>query len=192
MSVLTEKQIDDCPREALAAYIDCELTEEEERLVESHLSGCGTCLEEFNLQKRMLAAITPVLSGSTAFPDVPENFARIVSVRAENNLEQIRKGGERSAAGLIVALLLLFTAAGLSLAGGRDAFVAVEKLGAQAFTVTGFVTHSLFELGTGIGVVLKYAGSLVFGSNGASILSVGSFLAASVALSRMLRKDLRS
>ena len=192
MSVRTEKYSDDCPREALAAYLDGELSEEEELFVESHLSGCGSCLEEFNLQKRMLAAIIPVLSEPTAFPDVPENFARIVSVRAENNLDHIRKGGERSAAGLIVALLLLFTAAGLAFAGGGDAFVALQKLGGQAFSVTGFVTHSLFELGTGVGVVLKYAGGLVFGSNGVSILSVGSFLAASVALSRMLRKDFRS
>ncbi|QQS42454.1 MAG: zf-HC2 domain-containing protein [Acidobacteriota bacterium] len=177
----------DCANFDVAAYLDGELSPSEEILIEQHFAVCTSCLSEFDLQKRLLSALDSAMAEGPALKDVPANFARVVTVNAESSVSGIRNPSERFRAVFVCAFLLLLVTVSLGTDAGSVAFDTSQKAAQQAFSVAGFLVHFVFEVGTGIGVVLRYVGhGVVYNSLVSAAASLLFFTLSSVALSRMV------
>ncbi|HUF05320.1 MAG TPA: zf-HC2 domain-containing protein [Aridibacter sp.] len=177
----------DCANFDVAAYLDGEISPSEEILIEQHFSVCENCLSEFQLQKKMLSALDNALSYDPAVRGVPANFAKVVTVNAESSVTGIRNPPERFRALFVCAFLLLLVTVSLGTEAGSVAFDASQKAASQAFSVAGFIVHFLYEVGIGVGVVLRYVGQgVVYNSLVSAAVSLLFFTLSSVALSRMI------
>lgn len=176
----------DCANFDIAAYVDGELSPSEELEIERHFSACDACLSEFNLQKQILSALD---SAFTEEREVPAGFARAVTVNAESNLNGIRNPVERFRALFVCAFLLLLVTVSLGTEAGSVAFTASQAAASQAVSVIGFFLHFFYEIGIGIGVVLRCTGyGLIRGSFLTAALSLLVFVSSSIALSRMITR----
>lgn len=193
MTSAKEKSNPACPSDKFAPYLDGELSASEESSLEAHLLVCGSCREDFNLQKRLLSAIAPAVAIPSGLPEMPADFARVVAVRAESSVDGIRSRRERSKAVFATASLLLLAVLALFTEAGGDVFWALERAFVQLVAVLGFILHFVFEVGIGLGVVLRSFGSTIgYGSAGSVFVSVLFFLLSAALLSRVILKDLRS
>jgi len=178
----------ECPKSEIAAYLDGELTPSEELDLEAHFAECPRCLAEFNSQKGLLSVLDAALMPDASLPEIPENFARTVTVKAESSIAGIRKRSETKRALIVGSLLLVAAAVGFAL-NPAVSLVPIRKIGVQAVAVGSFVLHSVLDLGTGIGIVLRSLGQGLFhGSFLIVALSAVLFVATAAALSRMVSR----
>ena len=162
----------------IAAYLDGELAPAEELALEAHVAQCKDCLEELNLQKQMLAALD---FDSADKPEIqlPEDFAKIVAVRAESGVCGLRSREERLRALFLCGALFLFGLTGL---GIESVFAILENFLKKALALASFTGHLIYDLTVGTIVILR---SLTgqFGFDSAfSLIAFGGLLVVSAAL----------
>ncbi len=98
---------DACQLEDVAAYLDGELSGAALLRFEDHLKSCTDCDSELREQRQLLCTLESAFSDSRAF-DLPNNFTRVVTARAENDLSGVRNRREgRRALQLCAALALV-------------------------------------------------------------------------------------
>ncbi len=103
-----------CSQSDIAAYLDGELDAASEMHLEMHLTQCENCFNSLREQKMVLCALNAVLDNKTHI-ELPVNFARKVTVRAESGLSGLRRSEERWMAVTLCALLFgLIGAVGLA------------------------------------------------------------------------------
>lgn len=137
-----------CPREEIGAFLDGELSADQEAVFETHIASCPNCREELNLQRSFLIALSGSLE-ENADIQIPKDFTRNIISRAESDLSGIRSRSERVVALSIAGILILMAAAAL---GGefssviRPARAAIEKF-SVLFDLVGHLSYS-FVFGT--------------------------------------------
>lgn len=184
----TEKK---CPRPDIAAYIDGELSPSAELALEVHLAECKNCLEELNLQKKLLCALDYSLEKQPEI-ELPKNFAKVVAIRAESGVCGLRSKEERFRAVFICAFLLLIVLIGLGAETGRI-FAAFGKIGEQAIIVAGFVGNLLYNLAVGTTIILRsLSGQFVFNSVISFTAAVFLFTVSALLLTRLISRNNRS
>ena len=84
-------------------------------VLEKHLAHCKSCLNELNLQKKMLSALDFAFSegNNQAEIELPANFAKVVAVTAESGVSGLRRPEERSRAFFLCPGLFLSVIVGL-------------------------------------------------------------------------------
>ena len=141
----------DCPSIEIAAYLDGELSPDDELRLEAHFAFCEVCSEELNVQK----LIVNVLSGSLdSVPELPKDFAKVVVASAESSVGGLRKSSERTSAMFVFAALffvVLFTLG----ASAPGAFAAFFNFAGGIYTVFAFIFHFIFDVGEGIVILLR-------------------------------------
>ena len=96
-----------CQLEDVAAYLDGELSGDALVRFEDHLKSCAHCDNDLRKQRQLLCTLESAFSDSRAF-DLPNNFTRVVTARAENDLSGVRNRREgRRALQLCAALALV-------------------------------------------------------------------------------------
>jgi hypothetical protein len=95
-----------CQLEDVAAYVDGELTGNALEDFEAHLRSCGTCAGELRTQKQLLCTLDVAFNDSRSF-ELPREFSRIVTARAESDLSGVRRKRERRRALKLCAALAL-------------------------------------------------------------------------------------
>ncbi len=96
-----------CELEDVAAYLDGELSGDAFDRFEAHLKSCVHCDDELRAQRQLLCTLDVAFSDSRTF-DLPHNFTRIVTARAENDLSGMRNKQEgRRALQLCASLALV-------------------------------------------------------------------------------------
>jgi len=147
----------------LAAYLDGELTVENERVVELHLAICSNCTDELNLQKRFLQMLENGVGRSNDLP-LPKDFARRVVIAAESNVSGLRNKNEQFNALFLVAAVGLFClfALGAEATGVFQGFTQTLDAIASILAVVLRVVASFF---VGLSVVLRHAVAPIEGSN---------------------------
>ena len=182
-----------CDGNDIAAYLDGELHPDDESRVEAHFSVCSQCRDELALQKEILSAIDSAMEAPGRGPDVPPNFARVVTVNAESSISGIRTPGERFKAAFIGAALLLLITASLSTPAGSSVYAAAEKTVVKVFAVVGIFVHSALDLLVGIGVVLRCFGQgVLFNSVLSGAVTVSLFGLSVLMLSKLVVRYNRS
>ncbi len=91
-----------CPSPELSAYIDGELSRHDELELEQHVSGCGICTDDLNLQKSFLNALDYSLDEKNEI-DLPCDFTQAVVANAESRVSGLRRPHERRNAAFICA-----------------------------------------------------------------------------------------
>lgn len=189
----TDDGRDACGQAAtVSAYLDGELAGDDAARFEAHARECGFCTGAVNEQKRVLCLLDAALmrraAGAGGF-ELPKDFARVVTARAQTNMRGVRCGdrSERKRALLWCAILF---AASVSLLGAAGVFgAAVEPLagaGRAAASVFGMLWHALGNAGSGAVVVLRAFGG-VFGAGANSAVKILALSLLAGALVLLLR-----
>ena len=173
----------------VAAYLDGELAPPAENLFEAHLTECSECSEKLNAQKRLLCALDFAFADEKSF-QLPANFARSITVRAESDVSGLRSKDERQCALMIAAALFL---AGIvaGIAGkqsGMTAFV-IEKIFAQIWIIGAVLATFCYDFILGISVVLRMTGRIFLAESPfLTFLLTAVLVIAFIVLSRLLLK----
>jgi hypothetical protein len=179
-----------CPRAEIAAYIDGELSPQEELDLEMHFAACPTCAGELNKQKKLLCVLDFALDGKEEI-ELPENFTKVVVANAESKVNGLRCPRERNRALWVSVALFLLVILGL----GAETSKTVETLGhlgEQFFIVGGFFVHLIHDVTVATTVILRsLCFQFVFKSAVTAILLGIFFLLSLLALSRLIRRHNR-
>src|SRR3954451_4639008 len=114
-----------CQLEDVAAYIDGELSQAGANRFEDHLKSCLDCADELRAQRQLLCTLDVAFNGSRSF-QLPHNFTRVVTARAENDLNGMRNKGERRRALKLCAMLAVTS---FALLGAAARTVVFEPVG---------------------------------------------------------------
>ncbi len=170
------EQKDGCEFEDIAAYLDGELNEVALQRFENHLKSCTHCDSELREQRRLLCTLEVAFSDSRAF-DLPNNFTRVVTARAENDLRGVRNKTEGRRALQLCAGLALIS---FALLGAATRVVVFDPL--RTFFR---VTRALLDLGwqaaseavSSALVLIRVIGNALFSANnGLGIFLLVAFL----------------
>jgi len=175
-----------CPREEVFTYLDGELSPAEEFDIEIHFADCKICRDEINAQKKVSTTLEIMLEQESKEIEVPENFTKVITTRAESNVSGLRQPKERSKALLICTILFFLAVIGLG-TELKSVLRAFEKTAEQFAAVGGFIFHLVYDLANGVSVVLRYLSHrFIFTSAISLILIVAFFVFTSLALSRFV------
>jgi anti-sigma factor RsiW len=169
-------QTNGCEFEDVAAYLDGELDEAALQRFEHHLKSCVHCDSELRAQRQLLCTLEVAFSDARAF-DLPNNFARVVTARAENDLRGVRNKREgRRALQLCAALALI----SFALLGAATRVVVFDPL-RTFFRVTSALLDLAWQAGAeamaSVLVLIRVIGHAAFStSNGLSIFLFVAFL----------------
>ena len=97
-----------CELEDVAAYLDGELDGRALVQFEEHVKQCRECAVELRAQRQLLCTLDVAFNQSNGF-DLPSNFSRVVTARAENDLAGMRNGHERKRAIQLCLVLALIS-----------------------------------------------------------------------------------
>lgn len=142
-----------CPLAEISAYIDGELSHDEESRFEQHLAVCPICSDEINIQKNFLRMLSSSLESDDRI-DLPDNFTRTIVANAEGRVGGLRRPKERFNAVFICIALFLFVLFAL----GAEAFTAFSPLGKlfnQSIAVAGLIGNQLYHFAFGVSVILR-------------------------------------
>lgn len=192
MNLQSEKIEDSCcPRAEIAEYIDGELLPSDELDLELHFAICEICFDELNSQKKVSSTLEILLEDSSHI-ELPENFTKVVTAKAESNLDGLRSPKERGNALLICAILFLLLLLGFG-TESQTILLAVEKFTEQIFAVGGFVFHLFYTLTFGISVIFgSVFHKFIFSSVSILLLLTVTFVISFLILSRMVFSFRRS
>lgn len=133
--------------DAVAVYLDGELEAGESFVFESHLEACGACAASLAEQRRLLGLIDKAVTDSQKVVVLPEDFARVVTARAQSDMTRVRGASEKRRAALFVLVLAAAAAALIGAGGWADlltpAASVARGLGAAAEFVLRFVADLL-------------------------------------------------
>jgi anti-sigma factor RsiW len=177
-----------CEREDVAAYVDGELGGAALARFEQHLRECGACAHELRLQRQLLCTLEVAFNDQRAFA-LPNNFARVVTARAESDLSGVRNRKERRRALQLCAVLALVA---FGLLGAATRTVVLDPL--RSFFHTGrvlfdLVWQTISPAGTSALVLVRVTGrALLLTQTGSRFLLVLAFLLSISCLSLLIVK----
>src|ERR1044072_3650165 len=149
-----------CQMQNIAAYLDGELTEVALDQFEQHLTDCSSCAMELRLQRQLLCTLDVAFNDSRSF-DLPPDFTRVVTVRAESDLRTIRHRHERKRALQLCALLALISFALLGAATRAVVFDPVRSFFRTARVLLDFVWEGVSNAGATVVVLTRMMGRAV-------------------------------
>ena len=161
-----------CPSPEISAYIDRELSPEQELDLDLHMAECRVCTDELNLQKSFLIALENSLDEKGI--DLPVDFTKVVVTHAESRVSGLRHPSERRRAAVVFMTLLLVAAVALGSSAGT--VLASMASGAEKFVaVMDSVGHFFYDIALGSVIVFRsLVAAMVFdsGTNAAIFLLV--------------------
>ncbi|MEO7658419.1 MAG: zf-HC2 domain-containing protein [Pyrinomonadaceae bacterium] len=153
-----------CPSPDISAYIDGELSPDDEIRFEMHIADCRVCRSDLNLQKTFLNALDSSIEGAGNI-ELPPDFTKSVVANAESRVSGLRRPHERRNAALICIALILFSLFGLG-SNAERSFAAATGIAEKFLVLTGSVLHFAYDIALGSAIVFKsLALGFVFDSN---------------------------
>jgi len=138
----------------VAAYLDGQLEIAAMDQFEAHVEGCQPCRAELNAQRQFLCELDSVLSTPKEL-SIPEDFARIVSARAESDMRGVRTGGERRRALLFCLALGLAAFVLLGATAGTSLLIAAALLTNKVLGVLSLLWTTLYDAAIGMTIVSR-------------------------------------
>lgn len=165
-----------CQLEDVAAYLDGELSDAGVNRFEDHLKSCVDCATELRAQRQLLCTLDVAFNGTRSF-QLPQNFTRIVTARAESDLSGMRNKHERRRALKLCAVLALIS---FALLGAAARTIVLEPL-RRFFRISGSLLQLSWQvtseaaMGTGV-VVRVIVRAVLPAQNGLAWLMLVAFL----------------
>ena len=175
----------DCQRDLIAAYVDGELNNRADALFEQHLEDCFECRSELRAQRLFVCELDAVMAGSVEVP-VPDDFSRLIAVRASSDLRGVRTKAEHRKA-IVISALLALTGFGLLSSAARDAvLVLIGKFLSTMFSLAGFLANVVYDLVVGVLVIFRVAGHKIVIESGSFRVLLVVLAAGVLVLSRLI------
>lgn len=165
-----------CALEDVAAYIDGELSQAGMVRFEDHLKSCVDCADELRVQRQLLCTLDVAFNGSRPF-QLPHNFTRVVTARAESDLRGMRNKHERRRALKLCAML---AAISFALLGATTRTLVFEPV-RSFFKATKSLLQLTWDAASGAvisaAVVVRMIGrAVLLTQNGLALIIVAVFL----------------
>ena len=180
-----------CARaESVAAYLDGEMDARGNVQFEAHLKACAPCSAALLEQRRLLCLLDTAFDSRAAerHLELPKDFARVVTARAQNDMCGVRSRAERAFSLKLSLLLALAAALLLGASASDDVLAPLSALARTAAGVAGVVWHAVRNAGLGAVVILRpLGGRLVSGTGPLAGLYWLLFAGALVTLLRLIR-----
>lgn len=175
-----------CQLEDVAAYLDGELAGAALDRFEHHAKICQTCATELRAQRQLLCTLDVAFSDSRSF-DLPNNFTRVVTARAENDLSAMRNGRERKRALQLCVLLALVAFALLGAATRTIVIDPVRSFFRVARVLFDFLWQAVSDAVATLAVLSRVVRSAVLDTQpGSRLLLVLAFLLSLSCLSLLI------
>lgn len=148
-----KSEIELCPQDDIAAYVDGELSSQQSDDLERHLARCPSCRFSLREQRQFLAALSASLEAENTL-DLPDDFTKKIVSNAESSVTGLRRPHERFTAIFISAALFLFAIFAL---GGETFAVAsaMGSIGEQLWAVGSFLFKFAANIAFGVTVILR-------------------------------------
>jgi|SRR5687767_1729084 len=154
-----------CQKNLIAAYVDGELGEVATAIFEQHVEDCAECRAELRAHRLFVCELDAALTGKVEIP-VPENFSKVIAVRARSDMHGVRTRSEHKKAIAICAVLAL-TGFGLLGATARDAVLAlVGKFLTGVFSLGAFAWSVVYDAVAGLVVISRVLGHKILVESG--------------------------
>jgi hypothetical protein len=176
-----------CPLPELSAYIDGEMTPNDELELERHLSGCRVCTDDLNLQKSFLNALDYSFESEIKI-ELPKDFTKFVVTNAESRVSGLRRPHERRIAAFICIALIVFSFFALGSGAGKTLAAATAVLD-KMLAVIESVAHLFYDIALGSTIVLRsLASTFLFGSGVMTIVTLVAIGVSLYLFSRLLAR----
>ena len=177
-----------CQLEDVAAYLDGELSEAGVNRFEDHLRSCLDCANELRAQRQLLCTLDVAFNGNRSF-QLPHDFTRIVTARAESDLSGMRNKHERRRALKLCAVLALVSFALLGAAARTVVFDPLSTLFRISRTVLQLAWQAGSEAVMSATVLMRViVRAVLLDQNGLGLLMLVAFLIAISVLPFLLVK----
>jgi len=177
-----------CQLEDVAAYLDGELSEAGANRFEDHLRSCLDCATELRAQRQLLCTLDVAFNGGRSF-QLPHDFTRIVTARAENDLSGMRNKHERRRALKLCAVLALVSFALLGAAARTVVFDPLSTLFRISRTLLQLAWQAGSEMVMSATVLVRViVRAVLLDQNGLGLLMLVAFLIAISVLPFLLVK----
>jgi len=177
-----------CQLEDVAAYLDGELSEAGVNRFEDHLRSCLDCANELRAQRQLLCTLDVAFNGNRSF-QLPHDFTRIVTARAESDLSGMRNKHERRRALKLCAVLALVSFALLGAAARTVVFDPLSTLFRISRTVLQLAWQAASEAVMSATVLMRViVRAVLLDQNGLGLLMLAAFLIAISVLPFLLVK----
>jgi hypothetical protein len=177
-----------CQLEDVAAYLDGELSEAGGNRFEDHLRSCLDCANELRAQRQLLCTLDVAFNGNRSF-QLPHDFTRIVTARAESDLSGMRNKHERRRALKLCAVLALVSFALLGAAARTVVFDPLSTLFRISRTVLQLAWQAASEAVMSATVLMRViVRAVLLDQNGLGLLVLVAFLIAISVLPFLLVK----
>jgi anti-sigma factor RsiW len=177
-----------CQLEDVAAYLDGELSEAGENRFEDHLRSCLDCANELRAQRQLLCTLDVAFNGNRSF-QLPHDFTRIVTARAESDLSGMRNKHERRRALKLCAVLALVSFALLGAAARTVVFDPLSTVFRISRTVLQLAWQAASEAVMSATVLMRViVRAVLLDQNGLGLLMLVAFLIAISVLPFLLVK----
>jgi anti-sigma factor RsiW len=175
---------DGCRNEDVSAYLDGELSDSDRIRFESHLENCSQCSAEVREQRTFLRELDIALFEEPA-PELPRDFAAVVTAHAQSDMRGVRSSSERRRA---IRYSLILALASIVLLGA-SAHETVFPFLRPVLSVASFVWRAVYEMGAGATIVSRTVGShLILEASGVGVLLLVLLFAAIALLPRLLSR----
>lgn len=166
------KNQNNCPREEISLYLDGELSSNQELMLEKHFAECQGCLDEFNLQKKMLSALDFAFDAREEI-ELPKNFTKVVVTKAESSVKGLRSKEEGFRALLLCfpLFLILIVVFGFE---SRQISPILTESGNRVLAIGGFLFHLTFDISIGIAVILRTLSQKIVFSSAFNLILLGT------------------
>ena len=165
-----------CQMEDVAAYIDGELSGSGLDRFEAHLNSCADCVAELRAQRQLLCTLDVAFGSSRSF-NLPNNFTRVVTARAESDLSGMRNKRERRRALQLCGALALVSFALLGAATRTVVFDPVWSFFRIARSLLHLAWQAASEVVASATVMVRVlARAILFSPNGRGLLLVAFLL----------------
>jgi anti-sigma factor RsiW len=159
-----------CATEKVAAFIDGELDVNERIAFEAHVVACARCKSELLEQKQFMCELDSALAGPFDL-EVPHNFARIVSVRAESDMRGVRAASEHKRAFYYAVLLGLAAFALLGVTASQALFASVELIAVKVISIGELLLRAAYDAALSVTVVVRVLSGGLFSDTSLSKVS---------------------
>jgi anti-sigma factor RsiW len=161
-----------CQKNLIAAYVDGELGAVATAIFEQHVEDCIECRAELRAHRVFVCELDAALAGKVEIP-VPDDFSRVIAVRARSDMRGVRSRSEHRKA-IAICLVLALTGFGLLGATAREAVLAFAGRSITAvISIGGFVSQVVYDAVAGLVVISRVLGQkLIVGSGSLGLLLI--------------------
>jgi anti-sigma factor RsiW len=174
-----------CQKNVIAAYVDGELSEVTTAIFEQHIEDCVECRAELRAHRLFVCELDAVMTDKVEIP-VPDNFSRVIAVRASSDLRGVRSRAEHRKA-IVICVILALTGFGLLGATARDSvFALIGKFLTGAFSLAAFVWSLAYDAVAGLVVISRVLGRKIIVESGSFAVVLVVLAVAILILSRLI------